>query len=102
MWWHDIDKNPDDLPAVSGNYLTRHADGSMELLPYTSGGFRSDQPVTAWTEDFMVPDSPCPGCTKAGWHVVFGFMAYTCDVPGCSPERAENPFQEGGDTGVPF
>lgn len=35
--WHDLRKNPDDVPTEDGNYLVRHRHGALQVVEWADG-----------------------------------------------------------------
>lgn len=92
--WHDLIKNPKDLPSRSGSFLIRFEDGSMDVSEFfapTKHFIAGRRPV-AWTSGFREPDFSCSVCRKAYWQNVFGYMCYTCGMAYCPNMYSENPF----------
>lgn len=92
--WHDIIKNPHDLPSETRICLVRYRDGAMNLRYFVKKNscFISDDEVAAWTDCFQVPDSSCLACDKAHWQNLFGTMCYACDTAYCIYDDPGDPF----------
>lgn len=94
--WHDIIKNPHDLPMETRMYLVRYRDGAMCMRYFIkkNSRFISDGVITAWTDCFLAPDSSCAVCDKARWRNLFGTMFYICDSVYRAVTGAEAPRKE--------
>ncbi len=91
--WHDIIKNPNDLPTETDRYLVLHTDGSMSIRRFTTNGFYfwTDKDFTAWTDNYECPCDSCWNCPKAVWRDSSGCMRYTCDSELCTAPGADDP-----------
>lgn len=83
--WHDLDGCPSGLPAESGQYLVRYADGTMDMVSFSArdGRFATSWRVVAWTDRYVRVSSMCRYCCRAGWMRWLGHMVYGCDMPYC-------------------
>lgn len=91
--WHDLAKDPHDLPTEAGLYLVRHTDGSMTLRRFTAKGyFWTDRDFDLWTDDYEPSSVRCLYCpSDSCWREKSGRMWYTCSSECCTAPDAEDP-----------
>ncbi|MCI8297450.1 MAG: hypothetical protein HFG22_16555 [Lachnospiraceae bacterium] len=89
--WHDLGKDPSGLPGMSGRYLVRYMDGTMDMVLFMAGDgrFATSWRIAAWTDRYMQVGSLCRYCCRAGWTYRSGRMVYGCDMPYCQGPRQE-------------